>query len=156
MSHYTCTAMIRTSVIIAPSTRTHSDVWSFTFHMVGATPLEAKAKLTEVKERIEDAIRDDTTEIWKHLRYIVFQLERGEENNNFHLQGYFRLARTVPKSWISWLGIVDKVKDYPKMSVLARIPGGEEVQHLQAYCTKDSTRYGGTEPVQLINRDIQM
>lgn len=156
MAAYTCTALTDRSIIITPAIRSHSDVWSFTYHLVGLAPAEAKTKLSELKDRVEDAIRDDTTEIWKHLRYIVFQLERGEVNNNFHIQGYFRLARVVPKSWIPWLGIVDKTTEYPKFCVMARIPGGEEVSHLQAYCTKDNTRYPGTHPIEVIHRDIQM
>jgi len=122
------------------------DVWKFVNHLSPECgELEALQILELTSASIIERANTQGSEIAKHLKYIVFQLERGGENGHFHLQGFYTLKIHCALSWQKWLwtGVFD---DKHTMFLPSKI---DDVDHNRKYCTKDSTRVPGTRPQEI-------
>lgn len=153
MTHYNCTAKLSTTIIRRDPVQV-AKLWMYVRHFPGdVTEEEAKLRLVQDEDRLLEMFRDPTTEVAKHLKYIVFQLERGPKNGNFHYQGYFEfVGKPRPVSWMKHMFIVEWA-DYG--SVFFTPKPENNVLHCHAYCTKDRDRVPGTVPVEIINRGVE-
>lgn len=70
----------------------------------------------------------------KNVRYLVYQIERGNESGKLHLQGYFELTKSSSITWCK----NNINKNFSKL-IVAR---GTAEQN-RVYCSKESTKVGG-------------
>lgn len=75
-----------------------------------------------------------------HVRYLVFQVEVGEESKRYHLQGYIELKTTQRMSYVK------KMLDCNEAHLERRSGTRDEAR---AYCMKADTRAPGYEPIEI-------
>lgn len=107
-----------------------SKYWKFVVHLDWCL---SEAEALEELEIFRINIRHTSSEWFKHGDLCIFQLERGEKNGNFHIQGWIRLAYKLDYSWM---------KNFGFTKIFIRSYKSTEI-HDMAYAQKDTDHPGG-------------